>query len=162
MVEFGNGQDEGQCFYCWRRGRDSTTAIFICPPSGVKLRARVSRMSLDWSDKQLEELRKLAEARFGHLSAAERKMLEGAIEGDYAYCGPEERKDPHNNPSAAGKWEPDCRIRADLLRWLCIDNTAESLVDLDGIIVQGARIEGALYLSSASIRFPLEFWIGVR
>ena len=115
-------------------------------------------MSSDWSDKQLEELRKLAEARFGHLSAAERKMLEGAIEGDYAYCGPEELKDPHNNPSAAGKWAQDRRIRAELLRWLCIDKTAESFVDLDGIIVQGGKIEGALYLSSASIRFPLEFW----
>jgi hypothetical protein len=54
-------------------------------------------MSLDWSDKQLEELRKLAEARFGHLSAAERKMLEGAIEGDYALPN-NAREQPRRKP----------------------------------------------------------------
>ena len=86
-------------------------------------------------------------------------MLRGAIDGNYAYCGPgEDDDDPHNDPSKGESWSPKRRIRSDLLRWLCIDKIAESFVDLDGVIVHGAKIEGPLYLSSASIRFPLEFW----
>lgn len=117
------------------------------------------RHAQDWAAEQFESLKKLAEVRFGHLHAAEQEMFRGAIVGDFAYCGPsEDDDDPHNNPSHAETWGPKRQIRADVLRWLCTNRAAEGFVDLEGIIIHGAKIVGDLYLSSASLRFPLEFW----
>jgi hypothetical protein len=113
-------------------------------------------MASDWIEKQFNELKKLAEERFAPLSAAESKMLRTAIAGNVAWCGPsQEDDDPHNNPFADEDWGPEREIRAELLRWLCMDKTAEGYVDPQGVRLHGATISDDLNLSGAVLRFPL-------
>lgn len=115
-------------------------------------------MSSDWANQRFDELKKLAEDRFGLLSDAENKMLRAAITGDFAFCGPNENDDdPHNNPSSGEDWGPQREIPAELLRWLCVDKTAETYVDPQGIRIHGAKISSSLNLSFASVRFALGF-----
>lgn len=103
-----------------------------------------------------EALLKLAETRFHPLSNAERLLLAAVSAGDTAWCGPTPKDfDPANNPAKADSWGPERTIRANLIRWLCIDREARNFVDPRGIQAHGARIEGALDLSFVRIRFPL-------
>jgi hypothetical protein len=115
-------------------------------------------MTPDWIDKQFEALKQLAEARFAPLSDAESKMLRAVVVGDVAWCGPSEKDDdPHNNPSAEEEWGPAREIRAELVRWLCVDKAAEGKIDSRGIRVHGAKISGKLDLSFAFIASVLGF-----
>ena len=108
---------------------------------------------IDWSPAFLE----LATAVLSHspdLTESEFKLLCAAIYGEAAYCGPTPADDhPHNDPQFADFWGADRSIRAELLRWLCVEG-AEA-VDPRGIIVHGAWVEGRLNLRSASLPFPL-------
>jgi hypothetical protein len=113
-------------------------------------------MPSNWIDKQFDELKKLAEERFAPLSAAETKMLRAAIAGDVAWCGPSQKSvGPQNDPFSNQEWGAEREIRADLLRWLCIDKAAEGYVDARGIRMQAATISGETDLSGAVLRFPL-------
>jgi len=103
-----------------------------------------------------EQLVKLAEARFGPLRDAERKLLNAAPLGEVAWCGPSQKDfDPGNNSSKADSWGAERSIRAALLRWLCIDRDARIYVDPRGLHAHGARIEGSLDLSFVRVGFPL-------
>jgi hypothetical protein len=103
-----------------------------------------------------EDLLKLAEAHFQPLRDAERKLLVAAPLGEMAWCGPSQKDfDPANNPLKADSWGPERGIRADLIRWLCIDREARGCVDPRGIQAHGARIDGGLDLSFLRVRFPL-------
>ena len=103
-----------------------------------------------------EELLKLAEAQFPSLREAERKLLFAAPLGETAWCGPSPKDfDPGNNPLKADSWGPERGIRANLIRWMCIDRQARSHIDPRGIQAHGARIEGGLDLSFVRVRFPL-------
>ena len=100
-------------------------------------------MPTDWIDKQFEELKKLAEERFAPLSEAESKMLRAAIAGDFAWCGPSQKNDdPHNDPSSPEEWGPERELRAEVLRWLCVDKAAEVNVDWRGVAAYGAKVSG--------------------
>lgn len=46
-------------------------------------------------------------------------------------------------------------VRAEMIRWLCVDPIASALVDPLGIRMYGALISGALNLSHLQIRFPI-------
>jgi hypothetical protein len=48
-------------------------------------------------------------------------------------------------------------VRAELIRWLCIDSAAAKLVDPLGLQVQAARVVGQLDVSFATVPFPLLF-----
>src|SRR3954447_22496997 len=110
-------------------------------------------MSTDWIDQQFDELKKLADERFTPFSAAEPKMFRAAITGDVAWCGPSQHNDdPHNNPSSNEEWGSERKIRAELLRWLCVDKMAEGYVDPQGIRLHGAVISSDLNLSGAVLR----------
>jgi hypothetical protein len=100
----------------------------------------------------------LARARFGELGHAEVKLLEAALRGEMAWCGPSERyDDPANDPATADTWGPEREIRADLIRWLCIDREATARIDPRGVRMHAAKVVGPLDLSFADVPFPLGF-----
>lgn len=63
--------------------------------------------------------------------------------------------DPSNDPAHADEWPASRQIRATLIRWICVDHEARSLIDPEGIRVVGARITGGLDLSLVSVPFPI-------
>jgi sRNA-binding regulator protein Hfq len=84
-------------------------------------------------------LPELAARRFGHLSAAEEELFDGAVNGRVADC-------THTSGN-------DHVIRGDLLSWLCTD--ASAYVKYGGIFVKGAEIDGKVNLDWAKISFPI-------
>lgn len=106
--------------------------------------------------KRAEELIALARAQFAPLRAAEEKLLQAAPAGETAWCGPSKKDfDPANDAKKADLWGEPRAIRAELIRWLCVDPEAREFVDQRGIQAHGARIEGELDLSYLTVPFPL-------
>ena len=100
-----------------------------------------------------ERLLGLAKVAFPDLSDPERKVVEAAALGGVANL---QSRDPkENDPATAETWPDERRVRAAVLRWLCVDPAVRRLVDPQGIQVRGARIEGRLDLSFARMPFPL-------
>jgi hypothetical protein len=109
------------------------------------------------------KLEQLAEARFrGTLTLSERKLMRAAPNApprnSIAQCGPNlNEKDPQNDPSKADKeWGPEREIRAEVIRWLCVEEEAKREVDPKGIWVYGAKITGKLDLSYVIVPFPIK------
>ena len=94
------------------------------------------------------------------LSAAEERLVRAAPDGTVADCrGLGGGDDPEKADGTLGapdeKW-PDTRtVRADLIRWLCVDREAREQVDPKGVWIQGARITDGLDLSFTNVLFPL-------
>jgi hypothetical protein len=106
-------------------------------------------------------LESLATAKFPNppLSSAEIKLVQMAPGGFLAVCGPNNKPDDSSNdPSMAdADWKTERTIRADLIRWICVDRHARELVDPRGIRVLGAILTGELDLSYVKVPFPLSF-----
>jgi hypothetical protein len=101
-------------------------------------------------------LEQLAKSRFHTLSNSEVKLLRAALNGDIARCGPSAREgDPRNDPVTSGDWGPERWIRAELVRWLCVETEAKGRVDPKGLRVHAARITGRLDLSFVKVPFFL-------
>jgi hypothetical protein len=104
---------------------------------------------------------KLALARFHTLTRAERALLEFADKnnigrGEFAIAGSSTALlDPTNDPKNAAAWPHDRDIRAQLLRWLAIDNDAMHHVDPNGVRVLGARIVGGINLDHVRVPFAM-------
>ena len=108
------------------------------------------------SQKRVAELIVLARAQFAILREAEDKLLRAAPAGETAWCGPSKKDfDPLNDAKKADLWGEDRAIRAELIRWMCVDHRALECVDQRGIQVHGARIEGELDLSFLTVPFPV-------
>jgi hypothetical protein len=109
---------------------------------------------------QAGSLEQLARARFGALSAAELKLVRTAPKNEIAYCGPShDDNDPDNNPGKARQWGPERQIRAQVIRWLCVDRLARDQVDPSaGIAVHAAKVVGNLTLSFVTVPFALQLW----
>jgi hypothetical protein len=113
-------------------------------------------MVAEGSRRPVDDLVALAKARFAPLTQAELKVLRAAPKGEMAWCGPSAKDDdPANDPARADEWAHEREIRADLIRWLCVDREAASAIDPKGVRVHAARITGALDLSFVSVPFPL-------
>jgi len=103
----------------------------------------------------------LALARFHTLTPAERALLEFAdksehAQGEFAVAGTSASPlDPSNDPAHAAEWSHDRDIRADLIRWLAVDDSASARVDPGGVRVLGARIIGGLNLSYVHLPFAI-------
>ena len=116
-------------------------------------------MGEDQSQGQASSLEQLARARFASLSAAELGLVGAAPKGEVAYCGPNhDDNDPHNDAGKADQWGPERQIRAELVRWLCLDRRARDRVDPSGIAVHAAKVVGGLNLSFITVPFPLQLW----
>jgi len=100
-----------------------------------------------------EHLLELAMAAFPDLTDPERKVVEAAALGKEADFRSGDRE--KDDPAKAETWGDDRKVRAAVLRWLCVDAAARRLVDPKGLCVVGARVEGDLDLSFARISFPL-------
>jgi len=61
------------------------------------------------------------------------------------------------DPDAAADWGPERRVRAEVLRWLCVDPTAQALVAPAGLRLRGLCLTGPVDLDRAQIPFPLGF-----
>lgn len=98
----------------------------------------------------------LAWQRFSVLSDAEVTLLRAVPQGTFAYCGPNKSdKDPANDPSGASGWGKERWIRAEVIRWLCVDEDAKQRIDPRGIRVHGAKITGSLDLSYVDVPFGI-------
>lgn len=98
----------------------------------------------------------LARAQFAPLREAEERLLHAAPAGELAWCGPSKKDaDATNDARKSDMWGETRAIRADLIRWLCVDHEARECVDQRGIQAHGARIEGELDLSFVTVPFPL-------
>jgi hypothetical protein len=107
------------------------------------------------------ELLNLAQSEFSNLTPAETALLKFAgsyrsAPGGFAAAGPSAKPDdPSNDPAHADKWGMEREVRADLIRWLCVDPRAKALIDPQGIRLLGARIIGQLYLADVTISFAI-------
>lgn len=110
----------------------------------------------DDSAPRVDDFEALARRRFGRLSKAERRLVQAAPQGEKATCGPNsDDKDPANDSAKADGWGSDREVRAELIRWLCVDEKASRKVDPRGVWVYAAKITGKLDLSFATVPFPL-------
>ncbi len=103
----------------------------------------------------------LAAAKFPNLTRAERALLAFAEKGninrrEFAIAGTSAAPlDSSNDPAHASEWSHDRDIRADLIRWLAVDNNASALVDPNGVRVLGARIAGPIDLAHLRVPFAI-------
>jgi hypothetical protein len=100
----------------------------------------------------MESLEDLARKKFPFLHEAEIRVLQSAPDGTTADC-----RDLGGDvePEKAYTWPLTRTVRADLIRWLCVDHQSREQVDPRGIQICGARIAGALDLSFTIVPFPL-------
>lgn len=117
------------------------------------------------TDESARELQRLARAEFNDLGPAETRLIACATTIEVAYAGPNREPDHASNDpkfsesgDAATKtasWGTDRNVRAELIRWLCIDDQATKLIDPRGLQLFGARVTNELDLRHACLRFPL-------
>jgi hypothetical protein len=100
--------------------------------------------------------------QFADLTESELKLLCAVTTGEVAFCGASEGQwERHDNPAFADFWGFDRDVRAELIRWLCVNRDAVSLIDPKGIQIHAAEITGNLDLSFVSVQFPFYF-LGCR
>ncbi|MFZ0246623.1 hypothetical protein [Candidatus Binatus sp.] len=96
-------------------------------------------------------MEELSRKKFRDLSEAEERVVRAASDGTEADC----RLGGGSDPEKVDTWPATRNVRADLIRWLCIDRAASEQVDPKGIQIQGARITEPLDLSFTNVPFPL-------
>jgi hypothetical protein len=84
--------------------------------------------------------------------------LGAVVLGETAVCGTNRNdKDSTNNPADTSEWGPNRKLRAEFIRWLCVDRQASLHVDPRGIQIYGGIVTGKLDLSFATVAFPIRF-----
>jgi hypothetical protein len=96
-------------------------------------------------------LEELARKKFSFLSEAEIRVVQAAPDGTFADCS----LGGDVEPEKADTWPETRNVRADLIRWLCVDREAREQIDPRGIQILGARITEPLDLSFTNVLFPL-------
>src|SRR5688572_27856859 len=97
-------------------------------------------------------LNALAAKQFASLTAAEQILLASVVAGKEARCG---GPIAGNDNLHAATWDKSQTVRAEIIRWLCVDRKATCYIHPKGIHVTGAKIDGELDLQSVTIPFPL-------
>src|SRR5258707_14564015 len=100
-------------------------------------------MATPAQEKAAVRLLTLARAGLGNLKPAEATLVRSAATGEGADIGP---GDPllFDTDNVDAYWGPEREVRAEVIRWLCVDPKAKKLVDPNGIQLSGARIIGEL------------------
>jgi hypothetical protein len=102
-----------------------------------------------------QDLLAAALMRFQNLTNAEALMVNAALTGDVAVCSPMSEYTQSLDPFVSNiQWEHRI-IRAQVLRWLCVDSVAAELAERRGIHVFAANIVGELDMQYSRIPFPL-------
>lgn len=94
-----------------------------------------------------------AKAKFGKLTSAENTLLTCVPNGEMADVS--SGSPAGDEPANADDWGKDRDVRAELIRWLCVDRKATELVDAKGIQLKGARINGPFDLEDRNVPFAL-------
>jgi hypothetical protein len=82
--------------------------------------------------------------------------LQSRATADFASGGTSaDPADRSNDPSSADEWPHERSVRAELIRWMCVDPRAVVLIDPRGIRLTGARINGKLDLSHVRMPFGI-------
>jgi hypothetical protein len=142
-----------------RKSVVAAIAILICSAS-ISLAAHASATNSGArteSQSQAAPLEAMAQRKFGPaLSAAERKLLHAAPMRALAWLGPDDDPDSRANDTAQGEhWGPERTVRAGILIWLASDAEASRFVHPSGLGLAGARIDGKLDLSYATVDKPI-------
>jgi hypothetical protein len=112
------------------------------------------------------QLETLARAEFADLDAYPKEVslllavTTGNWAGPYPYTNPSTSDRPEFSESGNTKmgldpWGSDREVRADLIRWLCVNRDAKALVDPQGLQLSGARLTGELNLDYVDIPLPV-------
>jgi hypothetical protein len=101
------------------------------------------------------ELISLARARFQNLKPAEELAIKAAAIGEVAVCGPISEYTESLDPFELGTDWAKRAIRADVVRWLCVEGGARELVQHSGIQIFAAMVVGELDMQYSSTPFPL-------
>jgi hypothetical protein len=109
------------------------------------------------SQSQNSSLEAMAQRKFGPaLTAAERKLMHAAPMRALAWLGPDDDPDSRaNDTSQAEHWGPERTVRASILIWLAGDADASRFVHPSGLGLAGAKIDGKLDLSYATVDKPI-------
>ncbi len=97
-------------------------------------------------------LEELARKKFPDLSEAEQRVVQAVPDGALADC---RYIGGGDDPANVDAWPPSRNVRAELIRWLCVDRDARKQVDPRGVRIGGARITEPLDLSFTKVLFPL-------
>src|ERR1700683_3703836 len=112
--------------------------------AGVLITATVCHAATDKPSATSGRLVAMAQAEFPNLTEAERALLvfvdlKNRAPGDFAHGGlGANSTDPTNDPAHADQWGPEREIRADLIRWLCVDPDASRMVEPAGLRILGS------------------------
>lgn len=105
-----------------------------------------------------DDLKSLVPGGADKLSAAETALLSAVELGETAVCGTSRvDKDPTNNPADTSRWGPTRQLRAEFIRWLCVDRQASQHIDPRGVQIYGGIVTGKLDLSFVTVVFPIRF-----
>jgi hypothetical protein len=101
-------------------------------------------------------LEQMTRASFHGLTSAELQFVRHAPYRDLAWSSSSSDPDNALNDTSKGKsWGKDRTIRADIVRWILTDPKASKYVDPSGIGIAGARIDGEIDLSYATVTLPI-------
>jgi hypothetical protein len=98
----------------------------------------------------------LVAEHFPDLTEAEKKLLRAVATGDIADCS--SPNDAENDPKDGNTWGESRTIRAEIIRWLCVDREATKHIDPNGIRIGAAKINGLLDLQYVTVSVPLVLW----
>lgn len=102
-----------------------------------------------------QDLISLARSRFQNRTSAETLAIRAAAVGEVAACGPiSEYADSLDPFKLNTDWSKRV-IRADIVRWLCLEGGTTELVPRSGIQIFAAMIVGELDMQYSLTPFPL-------
>ncbi|MBW4593844.1 MAG: hypothetical protein KME46_13250 [Brasilonema angustatum HA4187-MV1] len=102
-----------------------------------------------------DQLLTSAQEEFDTLTEAEEKLFRAVVEGKAADFSSD--ADELNDPAKSDQWNHERTLSAERIIWLCTNTKARELLSYRGIHIIGAKIEGELDLSFATIEMPLKF-----
>ncbi|MEI2578608.1 hypothetical protein [Scytonema sp. PRP1] len=102
-----------------------------------------------------EQLLTSAREKFGHLTEVDEKLFRAVVQGKAADFSSD--ADELNEPAKSDEWNHERTLSADRIVWLCTNTKARELLTYRGICIIGAKVEGYLDLSFATIEVPLLF-----